>query len=134
VNIELEPRGKWIYVEAVKPDSGKIELPGLKTDRQGTPLQGQIRLYRVLKVGRGMMASDGTIVPHEVQAGDEIVLAGEAPICMPHPIVYGNEDRGFIEPQSICGIVTGREGNKLPKSPGPGIVAARAVPKELIHA
>jgi co-chaperonin GroES (HSP10) len=114
MKLSIQPKGKFVLIQSIKPDAGAIALADYTAEDAKRVHQQGMAIFRVLAVGEGRMASDGTIVPIELKAGDEVILAPDTVIATPHQLLYDMSDQHIVDVGAVVAVVHGREGNKLP--------------------
>lgn len=105
--MKLEPRGKFVVVELVKPDTGKLILLDTKLNGKSNP--GSMMVLKIIAVGEGLLVHNGTRVPLELSPGDEVLVTPDTQMITPNPAIYPEcENQHIINSENIVAVISGR--------------------------
>lgn len=113
MSIEIRARGKFLLIEAIKPDAGAIAIPDPSPEAIRAHQRG-VELYFVRGVGEGRMASDGSITKSEYKIGDEVVLAPDTQITELPALLFGYNGKCMclVDVTCVMANIDGRDGIK----------------------
>lgn len=105
--MKIQPTGRYILIELVTPDTGKLITPDKYLNGRASSIG--MRINRVVAVGEGLMASDGTIVPLSIEIGDEVILMPDTQMISPSRVFFNCGDVHLVDSKCVAAIVKERD-------------------------